>query len=86
MIFKNISDTDCRLMGYNPEMNRPEDLIIKSFPIPPVIIRPTAKIDFSIFYFRRFYDFKNIRYIKSKHTTRKQLDKESITGEESNII
>ena len=45
-IFRNISDTDCYILGFNPKESRPEDLIIHRFPIPPVIIRPTAKIDF----------------------------------------
>jgi len=45
-ILRNLSDTDCYILGFNPKQARPEDLIIETFPIPPVIIRPTAKIDF----------------------------------------
>ena len=45
-ILRNISDEDSRLLGFNPEISRPEDFICVRFPIPPVIIRPTAKIDF----------------------------------------
>lgn len=45
-ILKNISDADCYLLGFNPKVSRPEDLICTRFPIPPVNIRPTAKIDF----------------------------------------
>jgi len=45
-ILRNLSDTDCFILGFNPKMARPEDLIIENFPIPPVVIRPTAKIDF----------------------------------------
>jgi len=45
-IVRNISDVDCYLLGFNPKESRPEDLIILRFPIPPVCIRPTAKIDF----------------------------------------
>jgi len=45
-ILRNISDTDCLLLGFNPKAARPEDLIISRFPVPPVIIRPTSKVDF----------------------------------------
>ena len=45
-ILRNLSDTDCYILGMNPKQARPEDLIIDKFPIPPIIIRPTAKIDF----------------------------------------
>jgi DNA-directed RNA polymerase II subunit RPB1 len=45
-ILRNISETDCFLLGFNPKVSRPEDLICIRFPIPPVTIRPTAKIDF----------------------------------------
>jgi len=45
-ILRNISDNDCYLLGFNPQVQRPEDLIITIFPIPPVILRPTAKVDF----------------------------------------
>jgi len=45
-ILRNLTDIDCFLLGFDPKIARPEDLIIEKFPIPPVIIRPTAKIDF----------------------------------------
>ncbi len=45
-ILRNISDMDAYLLGFNVGESRPEDLILTRFPIPPVIIRPTAKIDF----------------------------------------
>ena len=45
-ILRNISDEDCFLLGYEPEKFRPEDLVMNRFPIPPVCIRPTGKIDF----------------------------------------
>lgn len=44
-ILKNISDTDCRMMGLEPEKTRPESMIYKSIPVPPVIIRPSNKQD-----------------------------------------
>ena len=45
-LLRNISDVDAHLIGFNVNESRPEDMIITRFPIPPVIIRPTAKIDF----------------------------------------
>ena len=45
-ILRNISDEECFILGFNPQVQRPEDMIIKNFPIPPVLIRPTAKMDF----------------------------------------
>merc|ERR1711871_969657 len=83
-ILKNISDNDCRLLGFNPELNRPEDLILNSFPIPPVIIRPTAKIDFlASSTLEDSMTLKISDIIKANIRIRKQLDKESLTGEES---
>ena len=45
-ILKNISDTDCMLMGIDPKRSRPENMIHKIFPVSPVSIRPSAKADF----------------------------------------
>lgn len=45
-ILKNISDTDCRILGLDPEKSRPENMIQKIFPVPPVQMRPSAKADF----------------------------------------
>ena len=45
-ILRNVTDNDCFLLGFNPQVQRLEDLIITIFPIPPVILRPTAKVDF----------------------------------------
>jgi DNA-directed RNA polymerase II subunit RPB1 len=44
-ILKNISDTDCLIMGIDPKKNRPEDLIHTIFPIPPVQVRPSVRGD-----------------------------------------
>jgi DNA-directed RNA polymerase II subunit RPB1 len=43
---KNISDDDCRILGLQPERTRPEYMIHKTFLIPPIAIRPSAKGDF----------------------------------------
>lgn len=45
-ILKNISDTDCRIMGINPDKSRPEYMILKIFPVPPIAVRPSAKADY----------------------------------------
>ncbi len=44
-ILKNISDRDCVIMGFDPKLSRPEDMIIKIFPVPPVQVRPSAKVE-----------------------------------------
>ncbi len=44
-IFKNISDIDCEILGMNPKLSRPEMMIQKVFPVPPVQMRPSAKVD-----------------------------------------
>lgn len=45
-ILKNISDIDCMIMGLDPRKARPEMMIHKTFPVSPVAIRPSAKLDF----------------------------------------
>ena len=45
-LLRNVSDVDAHMVGFNVNDSRPEDMILTRFPIPPVIIRPTAKIDF----------------------------------------
>lgn len=44
-ILKAISDDDVYLLGMDPKRTRPEDLIIKNFPIVPIAVRPSAKLD-----------------------------------------
>jgi len=45
-ILKNISDDDCLIMGIDPKKSRPESMIQKVFPVPPVPVRPSVKADF----------------------------------------
>lgn len=45
-ILKNISDVDCMILGINPRQSRPEMMVHKIFPVSPVAIRPSAKVDF----------------------------------------
>jgi len=44
---KNISDDDCRIIGLKPERTRPEYMIHKTLLIPPMSIRPAARVDFN---------------------------------------
>jgi DNA-directed RNA polymerase II subunit RPB1 len=44
-ILRNLSDTDCILLGFNNKISKPYDLVMLRFPVPPMCIRPTAKID-----------------------------------------
>jgi DNA-directed RNA polymerase beta' subunit len=45
-ILKNINDIDCMIMGLDPKKSRPEMMIHKIFPVPPVQVRPSVKADF----------------------------------------
>lgn len=45
-ILKNISDTDCLIMGIDPKKSRPEMMIHKIYPVPPVPVRPSVRADF----------------------------------------
>ena len=77
-IFKNISDSDFRIMGFNPSITRPEDLIIKTFPIPPIAIRPSVKMGFlSSASYEDTLTGKLVDIIKANSRIRKQMDKES---------
>jgi DNA-directed RNA polymerase II subunit RPB1 len=40
-----ISDEDCLIMGMDPKKSRPEDMIIINFPVPPVPVRPSIRIE-----------------------------------------
>jgi len=44
-ILKNISDEDCYLLGLNPQKCRPEEMIHKIFPVPPVPVRPSVRME-----------------------------------------
>lgn len=44
-IFKNISDADAKLLGFNIKMIRPEDMIFEYLPVLPHCSRPTMQTD-----------------------------------------
>lgn len=44
-ILKSVSNEDCMIMGFDPAISRPEDMIIVNFPVPPVQVRPSIKME-----------------------------------------
>ncbi len=81
-ILRNIAENDCYLLGFNPKMQRPEDLIIEKFPIPPVVIRPTAKVDFmSAATMEDALTLKISDIITANKRVRQQMEKETISNE-----
>lgn len=44
-ILKGVSNEDCMIMGFDPEKSRPEDMIIINFPVPPVQVRPSIRME-----------------------------------------
>ncbi|MAG78063.1 DNA-directed RNA polymerase subunit A' [archaeon] len=42
---EKVSDSDCLLIGINPEVARPEWMVFTIFPIPPVTIRPSITLE-----------------------------------------
>lgn len=81
-ILRNLSDVDCFILGFNSKISRPEDLIIEQFPIPPVIIRPTSKIDFmQSSTAEDSLTLKISDIINSNKRVRQQMEKEIISNE-----
>jgi DNA-directed RNA polymerase II subunit RPB1 len=84
-ILRNVSENDCYLLGFNPKMQRPEDLIIEKFPIPPVDIRPTAKVDFmSSATMENALTLKISDIVTANKRVRQQMEKETVSNELSN--
>src|SRR5271154_2207312 len=44
-ILRSVSNEDCIVMGFDPNKSRPEDMIIVNFPVPPVQVRPSIKME-----------------------------------------
>lgn len=82
-IFRNMKESDIFLLGFNPKQGRPQDFIIKNFPIPPVIIRPTSKIDMMTASTQEdSLTLKIADIIKNSNRLRKQLSKETVEGDD----
>ena len=43
--FERITGEDCRILGINPQLSRPEWLILYVLPVPPVCVRPSITLD-----------------------------------------
>ena len=81
-ILRNLSDTECFLLGFNPKISRPEDLIISIFPVPPVIIRPSSTIDFlASSTMEDALTLKISDIVRANKTVRLQMEKEVLTQE-----
>ena len=46
-IFSRISDEDCTLLGFEPTLSRPENMVIKNMLVPTPQIRPQRRADFA---------------------------------------
>ena len=44
-IFKNISEDDCQILGFNTQYCRPEWLLVSVLPVPPPHVRPSVLFD-----------------------------------------
>ena len=44
-VLSKITDEDAELLGFNPAVNRPTDLMFYNFPVPPVSIRPSIRLE-----------------------------------------
>lgn len=44
-VLRAVSDEDCMILGFDPKKSRPEDMIIVNFPVPPVQVRPSIKME-----------------------------------------
>ena len=83
-IFRNMSNEDWTLLGFNSSLYRPEDLIINTFPIPPVAIRPSIRADFlASATYEDDLTHKLADIIKTNEKLRKQKEKELVSGEQS---
>ena len=84
-ILRLVSNTDASLLGFNTKRSRPEDMIMLRFPIPPVTIRPTAKIDFqSSSTMENSLTLKIADIINNNNKVRKEIEKQNMEGDETN--
>ena len=81
-ILRNITDDNCFLMGFNPKMQRPEDMINTIIPIPPVAIRPTATVDFmSAATMEDSLTLKIADIVTANKRLRQLMEKETVSNE-----
>lgn len=83
-ILDRMNDSDVFLLGFNPKQGHPKNFILKNYPIPPVIIRPTSKIDMMTSSTQEdSLTLKISDIIKASTRLRKQLNKDG--GEKDEI-
>lgn len=83
-IFRNITDEDFKILGFNVKLFRPEDLLIYNFPFPPLAIRPSLRayyLNSQIYEDDLTHQLSNI--VKFNEKYRQQKEKELLSGEES---
>lgn len=44
-VLRAVSDEDCIIMGFDPSKSRPRDMILINFPVAPVQMRPSVKLE-----------------------------------------
>eukprot|EP00698_Gefionella_okellyi_P018051 TRINITY_DN5380_c0_g1_i1.p1 TRINITY_DN5380_c0_g1~~TRINITY_DN5380_c0_g1_i1.p1 ORF type:complete len:1783 (+),score=341.44 TRINITY_DN5380_c0_g1_i1:59-5407(+) len=44
-ILKRISDNDCQSLGFNPQLSRPDWMVVTVMPVPPPAVRPSIMRD-----------------------------------------
>ena len=75
-IFRNVSDEHCAYLGFNIKYQRPEDYIIENFPVAPITIRPTARLDFlSASTMEHGLTLKIVDIITKSNQIRQQMEK-----------
>jgi DNA-directed RNA polymerase beta' subunit len=82
-ILKNIDNNDWQLMGFDFKKNKPEDFIIKIFPIPPVAIRPSVKLEMLSGASENDLTSKLADIIKDNARLRKQKERTNIVTDKS---
>ena len=44
-ILRRISDADCRALGFDPALSRPDWMLLTALPVPPPPVRPSVAVD-----------------------------------------
>jgi DNA-directed RNA polymerase II subunit RPB1 len=44
-ILRRISDADCRALGFDPSLSRPDWMLLTALPVPPPPVRPSVAVD-----------------------------------------
>mmetsp|Transcript_1124 Transcript_1124/g.1872 ORF Transcript_1124/g.1872 Transcript_1124/m.1872 type:complete len:1737 (-) Transcript_1124:140-5350(-) len=71
-IFKEIKDEDARLMGFDPQLARPDWFILTVLPVPPPAVRPSVKFDSGGASSSDDLTYKIAEIVKANNSLRKQ--------------